>query len=575
VTPLRVRPVPSLRLLRALLLLPALSFAGVRLELERNPIRADESVELSFTADGEADGDPDFGPLEADFEVLGTSASSEYSWVNGRSAALRLWVVTVLPKHGGNLTVPPIRFGSVSSNSLTLAVGEVPQAATGAQQAEVFWEVEAVPRNPFVQSQVIYTRRLLRRVDVVGDGLSDPQVADALVQRLGEGRQYAEVRGGETYTVNEYKYAIFPQKSGPLHIEPAALNAQLMTGGGGRLAPLVRRPGKRLRVASDSLDLEVRPIPASFTGSHWLPAEALELAEQWPQEPPRSRVGEPISRTVTLRAAGATVGVLPELGQGAVPAGLKSYADQPLLKEEAGADGITSLRQEKQALLADRAGNYTLPGLEVIWWNTRSERQEVTHLAPRLLTVAAAAGAVVAPEPEPAASVPAPPTPPPLPLAPGAAADGWRWLALALGGGWAVTAAAWSRSRRKRPLPAAAGARSAAAMTPDSATALRELTKACRGDDPVAARDALLIWGQACWPQRRPANLQDLAKLTGGRLGEKIRELERLVYGPDHGHRWYGEELWRALQQQPAATEGPARSRRRELEPLNRIGDAG
>jgi hypothetical protein len=558
-------------LLLALLLYAGLALGAVRLELDRNPISMGESLELSFSADDNAD-DPDFAPLEADFEVLGSRSSHNMSWINGKASTVHQWIVTVSPKHAGTITIPPIRFGGLTSNPLQLTVHDIPEASRTQLDSGVFWEVEAVPRDPYVQAQVIYTRRLVRRVNVMGDGLTDPQPADALVQRLGDGREYQQMRGGERYTVTEYRYAIFPQKSGPLRIDPVVLNAQLAPAGTTRFNPFMTRPGQRIRIASEALELEVRPIPAGFTGQRWLPAESVRLEEQWSKEPLCTSVGEPVTRTLTVRGAAATVGVLPELAADLATGELKAYGDQPVLKEEAGAGGVSSLRQEKLALIADRPGTYTLPGLDLVWWNTRTDRQEIARIEPRQLTVLAADGSAAAETPSP--QTPAVTAPPPTP-APAAAETGgdrqWRWLALGLAAGWLATVIAWLVSRRRSP--ARAGGQGGGTPSLDVATAFKELTKACRGDDPVAARDALLIWGRARWPKQPPAGLKDLAARVEGRLAEKIRELERLVYGPDRGYRWYGEELWRALQQQSAPPESGMR-RGAALEPLNRIGEA-
>ncbi|NJD04908.1 MAG: protein BatD [Methylococcaceae bacterium] len=551
-----------------LLLQVGSALGAVRLELDRNPVSMGETLDLSFTADDDQADDPDFSPLEADFEVLGNRSSHNLSWVNGKSASTHQWIVTVSPKHAGSIAIPAIRFGGESSNPLSLTVKDVPDSNRAQIDSEVFWEVEATPRNPYVQAQVIYTRRLVRKVNLMGDGLTDPQPADALVQRLGDGREYQQMRGGERYTVTEYRYAIFPQKSGTLHLEPVVLNAQISPPGGSRFSPFMAQSGRRIKIASEALDLEVRPIPADFTGSRWLPAESVRLDEKWSKDPPRTVVGEPLTRTVTIAAAAATVGELPELAAELSQGELKSYGDQPVLKEEAGIGGVASLRQEKLALIADRPGTYTVPGLELVWWNTKTDRQETVRIEPRRVTVAAADGSSASAAPPEAAKAPA--IQAPAPAGPQEQAH-WRWLALVLGGGWLATAVAWLACRRRRPAPEPPTR--AVRPNPDVAAAYKELTKACRGDDPVAARDALLIWGRARWPRQPPVGLKDLAARVDGRLGEKIRELERLVYGPDRGYRWYGEELWRALQQQATPPQAGARLPA-ALEPLNRIGEA-
>ena len=153
--------------------------------------------------------------------------------------------------------------------------------------------MEANPKNPYVQAQVFLTVRVLLRVNLAGADLSEPVVQDALVERLADDHRYGTVRNGLDYTVIERKFAIFPQKSGLLRIDPMHLTAQVDVGS----RAFFSRSTRAVRVKSDGIDLKVRPIPPEFTGKHWLPAADLKLEETWSSSPPQTKAGEPLTRT--------------------------------------------------------------------------------------------------------------------------------------------------------------------------------------------------------------------------------------------------------------------------------------
>jgi hypothetical protein len=548
------------------------SAADVRVSADRNPVHLDESFTLTFTADGAPDGDPDFGPLESDFDILRRAQNSQMSLDNGRYSRRTEWQLTVMPKREGNLTVPPIAFGGDRSKALSITVTRG-VAAGGGVDSDVFLEVEAEPQNPYVQAQALYSIRVFSRINFTGGELNEPAAENALIQRLGDDRHYTATRGGQTYKVIERKYAIFPQKSGPLRIEPLVLETQILTGGGRSLfSPFFSQTTRALRVRSDAVELQVRPIPAAFTGKHWLPAESLALEDSWSNGAAKTTVGEPMTRTITLRAQGATVGLLPELDPDHPGGGdIKRYPDQPLLNEEKLAGGITSVRQEKTALIPAQPGTYRLPAMEIPWWNTQTDKMDIAHLPERILTVLPAANA-------PPSETPRAVQPDPLPRSEPAAADAppsvpsrsddplWFRLALVFAAGWLATAVAWWFSRKPARVRAAVPP---AAEPPSERQAVEALKKACRAHDPGRAREALLQWAERRWPAERAVGLEELGRRCGGDLGREIERLNRMLYGRE-GEEWQGQALWqgftRYAEQEAAGSKAPEAI----LEPLYR-----
>lgn len=551
------------------------SAATISVTVDREPVPLNESFTLIFSAEETPDADPDFTPLEKDFDVLGQSQSSRISLINGRLSRRTEWQVTVMARREGTLTVPPIAFGADRSKPLTLQVGGSPPPTAGGSGEDLFLEVEAEPKNPYVQAQVIYTVRVLSRIHFSGANLSEPAADHALIQKLGDDRRYTAYRNGLQYAAIERKYAVFPQKSGTLLFEPLTLEARSAAGGRSIFNPFFNHSARILRVHSDSVTLDVRPVPVAFSGKHWLPAERLEIQDSWSQNEPRTTAGEPITRTITVRADGATVGLLPELAPkaaGQSPSDIKRYPDQPLLNEQKLASGLASVRQEKIALIPAHSGTYRLPPIEIPWWNTKTDRMEIARLPERILTALPGAqaeetapSAVAAASPEPSSAAAQTPIAPIE--APRAGGGAWFWLALLFGLGWLGTAAAWwlSRIPRKPEVPRTADdARS-------ERSAVNALRMACQKNNPAAARQALLDWARLRWPSARPIGLDELKSRCRGELGREIERLNRALYRrPESG--WQGQMLWSAFRSDPitlSSRDKPAIAA--NLEPLYKL----
>ena len=550
-------------LLLLLILAPQNAFAAnINVSLDRNPVSLDESFQIIFTASESPDDDPDFSPLEQDFTILNQSNSSSSSWINGKASKTVQWTLNVMAKQAGNLVIPPVNFGNDVSQSSTILVTEnTPNKAANTNE-DLFIEVEATPENPYIQSQVFYTLRLYTKVDISQARLNEPELADAVIERLGEDSNYNTQVNGMNYSVTERKYAIFPQKSGQLTIKPLVLTAEVLTSS---------RPGfngffnsqmtKTKRVESKTITLDVKPAPASFTGQHWLSAEQLVLKQEWSGDIQQMKVGEPLTRTLTLVAKGTTVGQLPELNPRNTNDQLKAYPDQPVLQEQKKADGLLAFREEKCALIPSKAGNYTLPAIEIPWFNTKSQKMEIARIPETTLTAVAAAGT------QPAAIAPAltSVTPQKIETAPvikpQQQTNIWLWISVFLAAGWLITVIIFLTKRAvTKPV----------IENNDSEINLKECIKnlknACAKNDAVAAKDALLEWGRQKF---NVSNMGAIAVFCDARLRDEILQLNHALYGKEIGE-WHGKKLFQAFTENKAR-EKIATTEDKSLEPLYRL----
>ncbi len=507
--------------------------------LDRDTVGFGESFVLTIEA--KTSDDPDLGPLAADFDVLGTSKRSQISVVNGHFNKSSSWQINLMARREGDLVIPPLKVGD--ERTAALAIHVIPSAAGGTAAKELFMEVEVTPRDPYVQAQCLYTLRVLAdsRWDVDNPNLDDPKTdaGAAIIKKLGKDRITQTTRGGKRYDVLERIYAIYPQRAGDLVIPPVAFQGQISRGGGLLLDPFSGAMSTR-RLLSSPVTLHVKPIPAAFAGRAWLPARSLQLHETWSDDPENLRAGEPVTRTISLLANGLTAAQLPEFDAIRV-AGLKTYADQPLLDDQIHPSGITGLRQQKIAVIAG-AGDVALPEIRIPWWNTGTDRMEEAVLPARVLHVIAA---VTAPNPRIQTTPPVvtrpqprnngPPAPTPRPAPP--------WLALGLGLGWLLTLLSWwwsgARTRRRR-------AEALQHRRQKERALLQAAVAACNTGDPRRCRGALLDWAGARWPDHPPQGLAAIEKREPS-LSGPIDELNRALYSKD-GQQWHGGALAAALE---------------------------
>lgn len=538
--------------------------AQISVSFDRNPVGLDESFQIIFTANDTPDNDPDFSPLEQDFEMLGSTQSSNSSWINGQSSKTIQWTVSVMAKHSGSLVVPPIKFGADVSQPGSILVTQATANKTVNTDDELFLEVEANPQSPYVQSQVLYTVRLYRRIEITQAALSEPELGDAVIEKLGDDSNYNTQINGVNYLVTERKYAIFPQKSGSVIIKPLALTAEVVANSRPNFNGFFNSQMTRTKkISSKSVMLDVKPAPAAFTGQHWLSAEQLVLKEEWSGDNQQMKVGEPLTRTLTLLAKGTTVGQLPELNAGKPDDQLKTYPDQPVLQEQKKPEGLIAFREEKIAIIPSKAGYYKLPAIEIPWFNNQSQKMEVAKIPETTITALEAAGT----QPAPIAPVaPAAQQPQKIEIAAPIASQPqqqnvWLWVAVFLGSGWLATLAYFLV---KRPAKKPVAEKSEREIR--LADSVKNLKNACAENNAAAAKDALLAWGRQKFSV---TSLGAIAELSDARLRDEVLNLNQVLYGKS-AEQWQGKKLFQAFVENKAR-EKIAVTDDDKLEPLYRL----
>ena len=509
---------------------------GFSAQVDRSQLSEGETVELTLQSDDiTLFGKPDFSPLHDLFEVLGSRQLNQINSSNGKSHSSTSWVITLQPKQTGYVVIPPLQLGDATSQPITLHVLSADSQTPNAQGklAPVFIEASLDQDSVYVQAQAILTLRIYHSVSLYNDSSLTPlQMSNARIEQLGEPRTYEKLINGVRHGVIELRYAIFPQQSGQLSIPALQFSATMANPRRSNSFDPFGQQGRLSRVKSAVIALQVKPKPADYPAdAAWLPARALTLSENWNPQPSNNiKVGDSLTRSLTLSAEGLSSAQLPPL-PASQSAGLRSYPDQPQLSNQITEQGLLGTREERQALVPNRAGMIELAALDIPWWNTQTDKLEHLNLAARQLEVLANPEQPVAPNSASAALLPAVEGPP---LWPWQLACGLLSVTSLLGFGL------WWRARRQPAIAAASQ------TGPSPRTLLDDLKRACQSNEPHATRQAL-----DAWARQQPETLAELAARFVP-LSAALDGLNGALYS-ETGQHWQGEDLWRAVRTLPAA----------------------
>ncbi|MCF8470859.1 MAG: hypothetical protein K9G30_08745 [Parvibaculum sp.] len=256
--------------------------------------------------------------------------------------------------------------------------------AFSAFAAEPILRVEATPRAAILGEPV-----RLRVSILVPNWFAKPPAFPALDLRGAVVRvppdaafNLSEGIGGEDYVGIARDYYVFPQVPGILTLPGAGLSVTYVE------TPPTGLRTVRLTLPAISV-LAYRPDDGAL--EPFFSASDLEMEERFDPPPDDLKVGDAFRRLITIRAAGATAMLIPQLSFGAAK-GLGVYPSEARLEDVSAGRGEigAGLRIEEAAYSASEAGEYVLPPVALRWWNRERGRVEESVLPARRIRVAPA-----------------------------------------------------------------------------------------------------------------------------------------------------------------------------------------
>nr|MBL0709548.1 protein BatD [Colwellia sp.] len=378
------------------------ALSKVTASIDTNPVMSNESIVLTVTADDSVDRDAlDTSPLLPDFIIARTSVSSQTNMVNFKTTRTTRWQIVLIPRpkprKTNKLTIPVLSIDSYHSQEITVQIVEQ-GSATSKKQQDIFISTELSANDIYVQQLVTLTVKLHIGVQLQRASLTEPSLDGANIIQIGEDQESDGIINGKRYRIIERTYAITPEQSGELTLVSPMFSGEMMVQSRRRSGFLNFGETKPVNILGKKLSLMVHPIPESYaSNSSWLPSELLTLHQEWQsissqdgvhQDNSKSefKVGEPITRTITLTAAGLTKAQLPKIIM-AVPLGLKVYPDQPQLNSTLSKERLISQKKQNFALVASQAGEYILPKITIDWWNTVTNKHQQAVLPEQTITI--------------------------------------------------------------------------------------------------------------------------------------------------------------------------------------------
>lgn len=205
---------------------------------------------------------------------------------------------------------------------------------------------------------------ILAKLDLAGAVVNPPS---------GEAEHLTEKHDGKTFFGLRYTYQITPQTAQRFSIP--ALEFQVQPG----------QAGGPVKVHSQPLAFEANGAVGTG-GEQRLVARQVGFTQNIQRSHDPLRVGDSITRSLTLRAEGAQAMLLPQPELAEVD-GLKRYLKTPIVKRlDDGRGGIDGgIREDSVTYVIATTGHFALPAIELQWWDAKTgEAQRISLPAVQL-----------------------------------------------------------------------------------------------------------------------------------------------------------------------------------------------
>ena len=520
-----------LLMLSSLCAVPSIA-ANLSASVDRDTLGLEETLVLNLRYDEQINATPDYDLLRKDFDILNVQSGTQMSIINGSMEASTQWTLSLAPKKIGTALIPSFNINGAVSDAIEITVeGKSRNQTSNDENITLVTELDQ--HSSHVQQQLLLTVRLYSKVSLAGIELEPLELKNAIVVKLDDKQYQTQVHGQAAIAI-ESRFAVYPQQSGELLIP--SLLYQVAVDNDTRDI-FGRSNSKILRYRTDEQRIDVKPA-RSAAGEPWLPAKNLTLTEHWNLDIDDLKVGEPVSRTITIKADGLTAAQITPLPSPQVK-NLTFYKDQAQNDDQKNDAGVVGTRIETLAIVPTQAGKFVLPEVKVKWWNTQSQEFEIASLPAVSLTVASSAMSASNLQTTPAATEPIEPVPlttdlnslnPQQPIT--TEAPYWLYATnlICFIGLLFFALKAWQLQRSLKSISATKAAITAAHIHKES-DAWQKLKATIALQQAAQIRVELLHWAQLHWPKQQLLSLQDLIQhLDDPKLTQVLTQLDQAAY---------------------------------------------
>ncbi|USD42699.1 BatD family protein [Vibrio sp. SCSIO 43135] len=213
-----------------------------------------------------------------------------------------------------------------------------------------------------------------------GTRIGGLEMADVIVkQRNPMATNYTERRQGNTWSKQRWELTLYPQKAGQYTIAPIAVEVTVSLPSG---------QSKNVTLYTKPMTFEVTtPSGMIAKDEAWLNASSVEVSQQWQTSTDDLKVGQAITRTVTLKADDTLSILIPQMLSLDSQDSYQTYVQPTQFDDRQERGNYRSERIEQQTYVLQQGGEIEFPAIELKWWNSDKQQLELVTIEGKTVEV--------------------------------------------------------------------------------------------------------------------------------------------------------------------------------------------
>ncbi|KAA8679739.1 BatD family protein [Vibrio gigantis] len=179
---------------------------------------------------------------------------------------------------------------------------------------------------------------------------------------------YTERVGGTTWSRQRWEVTLYPMTSGEFVIPTVPVRVQVS-------APDGSNVGGTLYTQPIKFEASL-PSGLLSDESPWFSATDVDVEQQWQRSNENLKVGDAVTRTVTIEAKDSLSVLLPDVLNNESTQQYQAYPQPNRLDDTQERGDYRSSRVEETVYVIQQGGEFTLPDFSFQWWNSKNQRLE-------------------------------------------------------------------------------------------------------------------------------------------------------------------------------------------------------
>ncbi|NVN81006.1 MULTISPECIES: BatD family protein [unclassified Vibrio] len=179
---------------------------------------------------------------------------------------------------------------------------------------------------------------------------------------------YTERVGGTTWSRQRWEVTLYPMTSGEFVIPAVPVRIQVS-------APDGSNVGGTLYTQPIKFEASL-PSGLLSDESPWFSATDVDVEQQWQRSNENLKVGDAVTRTVTIKAKDSLSVLLPDVLSNESTQQYQAYPQPNRLDDTQERGDYRSSRLEETVYVIQQGGEFTLPDFSFQWWDSKNQRLE-------------------------------------------------------------------------------------------------------------------------------------------------------------------------------------------------------